>query len=520
MNIFRVARQAAAAEWHRAFGRAARPLTTAHVPARLQRQAVSTSSRASRSQNSGKSSPKHLTPISRISKSTRFTRPRPCQSITGYITRLHQLIYCFDEFQTAVEVRDALQARLEELVPSEADKIERVSKTSFADPDGRIGAAISRMERVAGEILVSLEPGTEDGGVPTLPVKLVRQVRGFGDAVKRNALEKVITSLQQAKRDRLLHDTDPVRHRYKPSEAHVADLERQRAALENGQDMPHIRSGEMSAELKALCESGAEEALKSEVILRQLRAVHDPPVVATNEKNYVEWKEQGLEPAVVEGSEELKKRWTDVQTELANRQAIQIGLLDRSYSIEERRKVRQGTGNRGITDIDYWDQKWVKVRGTAFENLQKAEEGFKAIQDEAMRAGLGPATLENFGEVDSQILIFDEHAEDDESASVRSSAFSDRLAKRDAWQCWVMQILPTMAESRMTSEQDSDEISPNWDTSSIDFGNGNSLTGQDVRDGAFPTAARKARIKKWKAHCEALRSDAAAVRDQRRFLVL
>ncbi|PPJ61027.1 hypothetical protein CBER1_02027 [Cercospora berteroae] len=522
MNIFRLARQAAAAEWHRAFGRAARPLTTARRPPRppVQRQAITTSSRANRQRNPGTASPKRLTPISRISKSTRFTRPRPCQSITDYITRLHQLIYCFDEVQTAVDVRDALPARLEELVPSEADKIGRVSKTSFADPDGRIGAAVSRMQRFAGEILVSLDPGTEDGGVPTLPVKLVRQVRNFGDAVKRQALEKVITSLQQAKRDRLLHDTDLVRHRYKPSEAHVADLERQRAALENGQDMPLTRSGEMSAELKVLCESGAEEALKNELILRQLRAVQDPPVIATNEKKYVEWKEQGLEPAVVEASEDLKKRWTDVQTNLANRQAIRIGLTDRSYSIEERRKVRQGAGNRGITNIDYWDQKWVKVRGIAFENLQKAEEGLKAIQDEAMRAGLEPATLGNFGEVDSQILIFDEHAEDDESASVRSSAFSDRLAKRDAWQCWAMQIPPTLAESRMTSEQDSDESSPNWDTSSVPFGNGNSLTGQDVRDAAFPTAARKARMKKWKAHCEALRSDAAAVRDQRRFSVL
>lgn len=195
MNIFRVARQAAAAEWHRAFGRAARPLTTARLPSQLsgQRQVIATSSRANRPRISGKSSPKRLTPISRISKSTRFTRPRPCQSITDYVHRLHQLIYCFDEFQTAVEVRDALQARLEDLVPSEADKIGRVSKTSFADPDGRIAAAISRMERFAGEILVSLEPGTEDGGVPTLPVKLARQVRGFGDAVKRNALEKVST---------------------------------------------------------------------------------------------------------------------------------------------------------------------------------------------------------------------------------------------------------------------------------------------------------------------------------------
>lgn len=195
MNIFRVARQAAAAEWHRAFGRAARPFTTARLPPRLPgpRQAIATSSRANRPRSSGKSSPKHLTPISRISKSTRFTRPRPCQSITDYVHRLHQLIYCFDEFQTAVEVRDALQARLEELVPSEAGKIARVSKSSLADPDGRIGAAVSRMERAAGEILVSLEPGAQDGGVPTLPVKLVREVRGFGDAVKRNALKKVST---------------------------------------------------------------------------------------------------------------------------------------------------------------------------------------------------------------------------------------------------------------------------------------------------------------------------------------
>lgn len=134
--------------------------------------------------------------------------------------------------------------------------------------------------------------------------------------------------------------------------------------------MPHIRSGEMSAELKALCESGAEEALKSEVILRQLRAVHDPPVVATNEKRYVEWKEQGLVPAVVEASEELKTRWENIQARVGKLQGIRAALLDEDGMAESRKKVLNVEGFLGMYDFESFDRRWNEKRRKNFNKIE------------------------------------------------------------------------------------------------------------------------------------------------------
>lgn len=122
----------------------------------------------------------------------------------------------------------------------------------------------------------------------------------------------------------------------------------------------------------------------------------------------------------------------------------------------------------------------------------EAEEQFKSIQDEAMKAGLGPVAIEEWYEVDSQIIIFEEHAEDDASGEVRDDdGESSRERRRGYLIDWAQQNVSTALVTE-EHEKDHGQRADACDLASVHFGSGRSLAWPDPH-GVSPTTARKAR---------------------------
>lgn len=123
----------------------------------------------------------------------------------------------------------------------------------------------------------------------------------------------------------------------------------------------------------------------------------------------------------------------------------------------------------------------------------EAEKQFKSIQDEAMKAGLDPVEYEEWYEVDSQIIIFEEHAEDDASGSVRSDGGeSSRERKRGYLIDWAQQNVSTALVTK-EHEKDHGPREDAYESASVRFGSGRSIAWPDPH-GPNPTAARKARV--------------------------
>ncbi|KAF7196081.1 hypothetical protein HII31_02482 [Pseudocercospora fuligena] len=478
----------------------------------------------------------------RIGRRARPINAQRGWSIADYVTKLHQLVYCMDEFHAEEETRAAIKFQLSKWIAPDGLKI---------DLD-----MISRRHRDAHETLEyhtdELTRRIERDRFVHLPEYLVDGLNHH-----RRARQHLQRLKEHGVRSRTSFDMPQPSH-------HGRDWGLKALMPSENRGTGDMRSQEPLGDMtQCICKELITRTLHDESVLQQERdcynvdvvtsidlikdveiaapAVHTPP-------------KRDIEDGNTADNAEIAENWAEIADLLKIFRNKRLKTLDGEAWMETIRKVENAgiAKKRALNElISEANQVYFTERLKTLKDVTEVEITFKEYQDEAMRAGLEPiAFLGNDGsrlvdEIDSQTFIFDHHAADHASnPALTHAGFKSanevqvKNTLRDVAK-WVDDVAAlTLTPSLSVLEGQEKEVKEALLLSSVGLGDGRSF--DEMRVG--PTAARKSRllwevfvlmrgmppfswlmtfrfseqIKLYQQKCESLRSEALRTRESLR----